>query len=84
MIMINRSDNAAEVALTVSDVNDDYESWKADICPNGVQCFDINQAQVANLVPEALRLRVDGMPTPWGRPIVFKEFHNGSISVMHC
>ena len=31
-----------------------------------------------------LRMKIDGMATKYGRPMVFKEFRNGAISAMHC
>ena len=34
--------------------------------------------------PLELRLRIEGMTTQWGRPLVFKEFADGAISAMHC
>lgn len=84
VILINRTVRPVRLTLTVSDAQDRSRAWSAEILPSGVHRFELNAENTGGLSAQDLRLRVDGMPTPWGRPVVFKEFRNGAISAMHC
>ena len=84
VVMLNRVSRPAKVRLVVLDTDDRSRQWEATIQPNGVHRFELTPANTAGLEPRELRLRVEGMATQWGRPLVFKEFANGAISVMHC
>ena len=84
VIMINRTSRSAPVRLTLSDSEDRSLSWSANIPPKGVHRFELTEADTAGLATKELRMRVKGMPTAYGRPVLFKEFHNGAISAMHC
>ena len=84
VIMINRSPEPAPVSVDVTDVDDRTRRWTQTIPPLGARRFPITPADVEGLHPVELRLTVRGMPTRWGRPVVLKEFANGSLSVMHC
>ena len=84
VIMINRTSRSAPVSLTLSDSEDRSLSWSAHISPKGVHRFELTEANTAGLATKELRMRVKGMPTAYGRPVLFKEFHNGAISAMHC
>jgi len=84
VILINRTPDTSAVTLEVSDVEDRRRAWQREIPANGVRRFTITADDLAGLVPIELRMRIRGMPTPWGRPIVLKEFPSGVISVMHC
>lgn len=84
VVLINRSNRAAGMTLTVSDARDRSLSWVSQVRPFGVHRFELTEANTQPLHPQELRLRVDGIPSRWGRPVVFKEFANGAISVMHC
>lgn len=85
VVVINRTTDRADVTLTMSDAQDVSRQWRAGIPPRGVQRFELGAGTAGESGGgEALRLRLDGMPTPWGRPVVFKEFPNGAISAMHC
>ena len=84
VILLNRTSRSAEVTLTVSDSEDKSLSWKAKIPSHGVHRFELTGEDTTGLAPKELRMRVRGMPTQYGRPIVFKEFANGAISAMHC
>ena len=84
VILINRTSRPARLTLTVSDAQDRSKRWAARILPSGVHRFELTPENTRELLLQELRLRVDGMPTPWGRPVVFKEFRNGAISAMHC
>ena len=72
------------MTLTLSDVDDNSLLWEAQIPPKGVHRFEFDQEIAATLHPKELRMRVKGMATQFGRPVLFKEFSNGSISAMHC
>ena len=84
VVMINRTSRASEMTLHIFDVEDKTLSWEATVPPKGVHGFELTRENTAGLVPTELRLRIEGMSTKWGRPLLFKEFANGAISVMHC
>ena len=84
VIMVNRTSRRTTATLTLSDTNDGSLSWSEDIPPKGVRRFQLNPEATAGLAPVELRMRVEGMSTQFGRPVVFKEFPNGAISAMHC
>ena len=84
VILINRTPRTAKTILTLSDINDSSLSWSAEIPSKGVRRFELTKENTAGLVPQDLRMRVKGMATQYGRPVVFKEFANGAISAMHC
>jgi hypothetical protein len=83
VIMINRASRAAEASLVLSDINDDSLTWKADIPSRGVRRFELTKESTAGLYPKELRMRVHGLSSKYGRPVVVKEFANGAISAMH-
>ncbi len=84
VILTNRTNRPAPLTLTVSDSRDASRSWSNVIHPFGVHRFELDAENTRGLDPEEMRLRVDGIPSRWGRPVVFKEFHSGAISAMHC
>jgi hypothetical protein len=84
VIMINRTSRSTNVSLTLSDSKDNSLSWSGRIPSKGVHRFELTRENTASLVPTELRMRVKGMATQYGRPVVFKEFPNGAISAMHC
>ena len=84
VVMLNRTSQPANVTLTLSDSNDDYLDWQAEVPPKGVRRFALSGENTSSLVPSELRMRIEGMATQYGRPMVFKEFRNGAISAMHC
>lgn len=84
IIMINRTSRNTNMTLTLSDSADNSLLWQAQIPPKGVHRFELNKDNTADLNPKELRILMTGMATQFGRPVVFKEFSNGSISAMHC
>lgn len=82
--VINRTTTPAPMTLTVTDARDGVRAWSAEVAPFGAHRFDLDADGVGGLADEDLRLHLDGIPTRWGRPVVFKEFANGAISAMHC
>jgi hypothetical protein len=84
VIMINRTSSSSDITLTLSDNRDQSLSWSAEIPAKGVRRFELNKENTSGLETTELRMLVQGMPTQYGRPIVFKEFQNGTISAMHC
>ena len=84
VIMINRTNSKSTTTLEISDRNDRSKQWKALIEPHGVHRFELNRSNTDELDPQELRLKIIGMASKSGRPVLFKEFDNGSISVMHC
>ena len=84
VIMLNRTAHATKVTLSLLDSKDESLTWQAEIPPKGVRRFALNSEDTQSLVPSELRMRVEGMATQYGRPMVFKEFRNGAISAMHC
>lgn len=84
VIMINRTTTSSDVALTLADYRDNSMTWNAKIPPAGVHRFELTPEMMAGLATTELRMRVEGMASQYGRPVVFKEFPNGAISAMHC
>ena len=84
VIMINRTSRKADMTLILSDSEDNSRAWDAVVPPKGLHRFELNAENTQGLHPTELRMRIEGMATRYGRPIVFKEFHNGAISAMHC
>lgn len=84
VVLMNRTLRVAPLTLTVEDANDQAEHFTAAIPPNGVHRFELNRQVLRRLAPGELRMRVSGLPTTWARPVLFKEFENGTISTMHC
>jgi len=82
--IVNRTEHAARVTLTVTDAADRTHVTVASVAPRGAHRFALTSDTVAGLDARDLRLCVDGIPTRWGRPVVFKEFANGAVSAMHC
>ena len=84
VIMINRTSDKSLTTLEVSDSNDKLKKWETFIEPGGVHRFELTRSNLNDLDPKELRLKIIGMATRIGRPVLFKEFQNGAISVMHC
>lgn len=84
VILANRTHKPAKPILSVRDTKDNEKSFPAVIAPNGVHRFVLDRKTLEGLAPDALRLKMRGIPTSWSRPLLFKEFRNGSISTMHC
>jgi hypothetical protein len=84
VIVLNRVSRPKRVRLILEDRDDRRRDWEALIEPNGVHRFELTPANTEGLEPAELRMRLEGMSTQWGRPVVFKEFSSGAISVMHC
>jgi len=84
IIMINRTRDATTIGLKISDDNDKSNNWTLEVPGRGVRKVTIDKNDINDLMANNLRIGVEGMPTQFGRPIVFKEFHNGGISAMHC
>ena len=84
VILINRTSGNAKVTLILSDTENGSLSLEAQIPAKGVHRFELNRERTAGLVSTEMRMRVQGMATQFGRPVVFKEFPNGAISAMHC
>jgi hypothetical protein len=84
VVMINRVARAGKMRLIVADRHDNTREWEALIPPMGVHCFEVTGPDTSGLDLTELRMRIEGMTSQWGRPLVFKEFRSGAISVMHC
>jgi len=84
VIMLNRVTKPVEMALVISDWDDRSMKWEATIQPRGVHRFELTAENTAGLDPRELRMKIEGMATHRGRPLVLKEFSNSAISVMHC
>ena len=82
--MINRTASRRRVTLTFLDSEDNSLSWNAEIAAKGVHRFELTTEDTTGLLSKELRMGVEGMPSQYGRPIVFKEFSNGAMSAMHC
>jgi hypothetical protein len=83
VILTNRSSRSATMGLVVSDINDHSLKWRARILPNGVHRFELTPENTLPLHPVELRMRIEGMASGLGRPLLFKEFPNGAVSALH-
>lgn len=82
VVVINRTEKQCRVHLTAtSTIDQNWYKSVADIPSLGVHRFQLN-AHTVHAVTQC-RLRLDGMPTPYGRPVLFAEFPDGTIDVMH-
>lgn len=84
VILMNRTPRPVRLTLTIEDTQDRARHFPATIRPRAVHRFELRRETLHGLAPRALRMRVSGMPTTWARPVLFKEFENGTISAMHC
>jgi len=84
VVLINRTNVLTKIDLTLLDYNDKSLNWSKEIPPKGVRRFELTAEKVAGLELTELRLKIDGMASQYGRPVLFKEFQNGAISAMHC
>ena len=84
IIMVNRTHRLANLTLQAADRRDTVRQWSAEVAPHGVHRFVLDRRTTKGLDPVDIRLQVEGMPTRYGRPVVFKEFENGAISALHC
>ena len=85
VVVVNRTAAPAALTLTVTDGADASRVWDATVAALGAHRFVLRPDDLGAAVdPRDLRLRLDGIPTRWGRPVVFKEFRHGAISAMHC
>ncbi|MBI4355005.1 MAG: hypothetical protein HY597_00960 [Candidatus Omnitrophica bacterium] len=83
-IVTNRTVQPATMTLTVTDGQDRAREFSTTVPPFGVRRFELTAEALRGLAPQGLRLRLLGLPTTWARPVLFKEFRNGTISAMHC
>jgi hypothetical protein len=85
LILQNRAPDGRRMELTVADASGGSRSWQADVPSFGVHRSRLDRAAVAGLDSAApFRVRVSGLPTRYGRPIVLKRFPSGAFSLMHC
>ena len=84
VILMNRTPRPVRLTLTIEDTQDRARHFPATISSRAVHRFELSRETLDGLAPRALRMRVSGMPTTWARPVLFKEFENGTISAMHC
>ena len=84
VILVNRTPQPVRMTLLVEDDQDRAERFPAMIPAGGVHRFELSRQILHRLAPRGLRMRVCDMPTTWARPVLFKEFANGTISAMHC
>jgi len=84
VVLINRTNELTTVQLILLDYNDKFLSWSQSIPAKGVRKFELTAENTVGLEPSELRMKIDGMPSQYGRPVLFKEFQNGAISAMHC
>ena len=84
VVLLNRTSQTASSTLVLSDTEGRSRSWSDQIPAKGVRRFELTQADTVNMSSKELRMRIQGMATRFGRPLVFKQFPNGAISAMHC
>lgn len=83
VVLLNRAKGRADVVLRVSDSLEQERRFEGSMAPNGALRFELTAGALAGLERRDLRLRVEGISTAYGRPLLFKQFRNGTISVSH-
>ena len=84
VVVVNRTAASASITLTVGDGTDAVRAWTQRVAGRGAYRFTLTRNDGPGLEVRDLKLRLDGIPTRWGRPVIFNEFANGAISAMHC
>ena len=84
VVMINRTTQPTNMTLFLSDAQDNSLNWSHRVPPKGVRRFELTKENTVGLDRVELRMRMKGMASQYGRPVVFKEFPNGAMSAMHC
>lgn len=84
VVMINRTTKSSNMTLVLSDSHDNSLNWSHEVPPKGVRRFELTNENTQGLDRVELRMRMKGMASQFGRPVVFKEFPNGAMSAMHC
>jgi len=84
VVMINRTTQPSNMTLYLSDAQDNSLDWNQVVPPKGVRRFELTNENTQGLDRLELRMRMKGMASEFGRPVVFKEFPNGAMSAMHC
>lgn len=85
LVIQNRGPAERTFRLAISDARGGTIERRAEVKPRGVHRFRIVAADVAELDTGApLSLEMFGLPSRYGRPILFKRFPSGAFSAMHC
>ena len=85
VILQNRSGIPRRMTLEVRDTKGDSREWAADLARYGTNRFRLDPTELGDLdLAEPVRLRMSGLPTRYGRAVIFKRFASGAISAMHC
>lgn len=85
VILQNRSRLPRRIELQARDAAGSTREWAAELPRYGTNRFRIDPSQVAGLkLDTPLSLCVSGLPTRYGRAVIFKHFASGAISAMHC
>jgi hypothetical protein len=84
VVMINRTSQSSNMTLSLSDAQDNSLDWSQVVPSKGVRRFELTNENTQGLDRLELRMRMKGMASEFGRPVVFKEFPNGAMSAMHC
>ena len=85
VIIQNRVAQLCNFMLTVSDLAGKSVAWNASVAPHGVHRFAFAAEDVTALDgSQALILRLDGLPTRYGRSLLFKQFAGSAFSAIHC
>jgi hypothetical protein len=85
ILVQNRAAAARTINLSAHDQSGQSRSWSASVPARGAHRFVMIPGELKGLnLTQPLTLRVEGLPTRYGRAIVFRRFTSGAISAMHC
>ena len=85
IIVQNRDSETRMVTATAIDQAGAARNWVAQVAARGVHRFRLDRDDMEPLdLTAPARLRIDGLPTRYGRPIAMKRFARGAFSTMHC
>lgn len=84
VIVQNRDSRERHPTLVVSDARGSSIELTSTVAARGVHRFSLSGACDELDTSTPLRLRVNDLPTRYGRPIVLRGFTGGTFSLMHC
>jgi hypothetical protein len=85
VVLLNRSAQQHEFSVGVHrNGGEQIHSARAAVQPRGAGLVLLNADVLSRLGDTEGYLRIDGIPTQWGRPALMRHFAGGAISTMHC
>lgn len=85
VLILNRTDRKCECSMVLHrNGGEKVYELTTNISPRGCSMLTVDRSVLRLLDKDIGYLKVDGLPTTWGRPALMRHFDSGAISVMHC